>query len=82
MHRTKARKKEDEPIKLSKEEDEPNKTWIKAKAPNRIARKEPKTCLRVHMSTEMEEIDGKERRLMWLKNLVDEHATWSVNAPR
>jgi len=26
MHQTKARKKEDEPIKLSKEEDEPNKT--------------------------------------------------------
>jgi len=26
MHRTKTRKKEDEPIKLSKEEDEPKKT--------------------------------------------------------
>jgi len=26
MHQTKARKNEDEPIKLSKEEDEPNKT--------------------------------------------------------
>jgi len=24
---------------------------------------------------EMEEKDGKERRLMWLKFLVDEHAT-------
>jgi len=27
------------------------------------------------MDMEMEEIDGEERRLMWLKNLVDEHAT-------
>jgi len=27
------------------------------------------------MITEMEEIDEEERRLMWLKNLVDEHAT-------
>jgi len=27
------------------------------------------------MFTEMEEIDEEERRLMWLKNLVDEHAT-------
>jgi len=31
-----------------------------------IARKEPKTCLGVHMFTEMEGIDGEERRLMWL----------------
>jgi len=31
--------------------------------------------LRVHMNMEMKEKDGKERRLMWLKNLVDEHAT-------
>ena len=34
------------------------------------------------MDMEMEELDGKERRLMWLKNLVDEHTTWSMNAPR
>jgi len=27
------------------------------------------------MNMEMKEKDGKERRLMWLKNLVDEHAT-------
>ena len=38
----------------------------KGKAPNRIARKEPKTCLEVHMITEMEGEDGEERRLMWL----------------
>ena len=62
----KSMENEEEPIKSSKGEDEPKKTWLKAKTPNRIARKEPKTCLRVHMSTEMEEIDGEERRLMWL----------------
>ena len=82
MHRTKARKKEDEPIIFSKEEDEPNKSWNKAKAPNIIARKNLKHVLRVHMDMEKKGMDGKERRLMWLKNLVDEHATWSVNAPR
>jgi len=82
MHRTKARKKEDEPIIFSKEEDEPNKIWNKAKVPNRIARKNLRHVLRVHMNMEMKEINGKERRLMWLKNLVDEHATRSVNAPR
>jgi len=27
------------------------------------------------MDMEMKGIDGKERKLMWLKNLVDEHAT-------
>ena len=37
--------------------------------------KDLRHVLRVHMNTAMEEIDGKERRLMWLKNLVDEHAT-------
>jgi len=57
---------EEEPIKSSKEEDEPNKTRFKTKAPNRNARKEPKTCLGVHMSTKMEGEDGEERRLMWL----------------
>ena len=82
MHRTKTRKKEDEPITFSKEEEEPNKTWNKAKAPNRIARKNLRHVLRVHMDMEMKEIDGKERRLMWLKNLVDEHVTWNVIAPR
>ena len=49
---------EEESIESSKREDEPNKTWTKAKAPNEIARKEPKTCLGVHMITEMEGIDG------------------------
>jgi len=27
------------------------------------------------MDMEMKGIDGKERRLVWLKNVVDEHAT-------
>jgi len=74
---------EEEPIESSKREDEKlNKTWTVAKTPNEIARKEPKTCLGVHMSTEMEGEDGEGRRLMWLKFLVDEHTTWSVKAPR
>jgi len=75
MYRTKASKNEDEPIKLSKKEDEPNKIAKEAKIPNRIARKGPRHVLGVHMDMEMNELDGKERRLMWLKNLVDEHAT-------
>ena len=82
MHRTKVSKNEDESFKLSKEEDEPNKMWIKGKAPNRIARKGLRHVLWVQMDMEMEVKDGEERRLMWLKNLVDEHATSSVNAPR
>jgi len=57
---------EEEPIKYSKGEDEPNKTRFKTKAPNRNARKEPKTCLGVHISTKMDGEDGEERRLMWL----------------
>ena len=59
----------------AKEKMNRNKTRTKAKAPNEIARKAPKTCLGVHISTEMEGEDGEERRLMWLKFLVDEHAT-------
>jgi len=66
LHRTKASKNEDEPIKLSKKEDEPNKIAKEAKTPNRIARKGLRHVLGVQMDMKMEEIDGKERRLMWL----------------
>ena len=62
----KSKNKKDEPIIFSKEEDESNKTRNKAKAPNRNVRKDLRHVLRVHMDMEMEEIDGKERRLMWL----------------
>ena len=67
--------KEDEPNMFSKEEDEPMKTTKETKTPKRIARQVLKHVYGVQMDMEMEEIDGEERRLMWLQLLVDEHAT-------
>jgi len=67
--------KEDELIIFSKEEDEPNKTTKETKTPNIIARQVLKHIYGIQMDMEMEEIDGEERRLMWLSLLVDEHAT-------
>ena len=46
---------------MKEKEDEPNKRNY--------------TCFRVHMDMEMEELNGEERKLMWMKNLLDEHAT-------
>ena len=34
------------------------------------------------MDMEMEEINGEERRLMWLSFLVDEHATWRMQSSK
>jgi len=51
---------------FSKEEDEPMKTTKETKTPKRIARQVLKHVYGVQMDMEMEEIDGEERRLMWL----------------
>jgi len=65
-----------------KKEDEPNKTRKEAKRTEQKCKKRPKTCLRVYMDMEMNEIDGKEKKTYVVGVLGEEHATWRMQSSK
>ena len=66
MHRTNQWKMKKNRLNPAKEKMKRTKHDLKQKHRIEMQEKEPKTCLGIHMSTEMEGEDGEERRFMWL----------------